>query len=78
MERFRLAVAALTLVEERQVVEALKRIGMCVAEGFTSERERLLVERLRLAVAALSLVEERQVVEALKRVGMGLAEGLPA
>ena len=78
IERLGLAVAALALVEHRQVVEAGERVGMALAQHLAAELQRLLVERLGLAVAALALVQPGQVVEAGERVGMALAQHLAA
>ena len=78
IERLGLAVAALGLIQQRQIVDACERVGMLLAEHPLSGLERALQERLGLAVAALGLIERRQIVHASKRVGMLLAEGARA
>src|SRR5215831_5780033 len=64
IERLRLAVAALGVVEKGQVVEAGQRVRMAEPEHLAPRLQRFPIERLRLAVAALGVVETGQVVEA--------------
>ena len=59
VERFRLAVAALGLVQQRQVVERCRARGMVGAERFLIDRQGALVERLRFAVAAERLYDKK-------------------
>ena len=63
VERLRLAVAALNLVQHRQVVKQYRDIQMVGAEGVLPDRQGALVERLCLSVAALIMVQHRQVVD---------------
>ena len=74
-QRLGLGVLALGVVEPRQVVEALRDIGMLGAEGFFADRQRALIQRLGLGVLALGIVEQRQVVEAGRDSGMNGAMG---
>ena len=53
VERLGLAIAALGLIQLRQIVHACERIGMLLAEHPLAGLERALVERLGLAIAAL-------------------------
>ncbi len=57
VERRDLGVAALGLVEYRQVVEVSCQVGMVRAKSFLVDPQSALIERLGLRVVALSLVE---------------------
>ena len=57
IERLGLAIAALGLIQRRQIVHACKRIGMLLAEHPLAGLERALIERLGLAIAALGLIQ---------------------
>ena len=63
-------------MEECEVVEADRRIGVVGAEGFLADRQRSLVELLGLCVLGLAVVEACEVVEARRRIGVVGAEGL--
>ncbi len=63
LEWLRLAIAALGIVELRQIVERFRDLGMVGAEGLLPDRQGALEERFRLAVTALGNIQRRQVVE---------------
>ena len=62
MERLGLGKAALGPVEDRQIVEARRDIGVGGSERHLLNGEAPLVERLGLGIAALGPVEVRQCV----------------
>ena len=70
-----LGVLALGIVEQRQVVETVRHIGMLGAEGFFADLQRALIQRLGSGILALGFVEQRQVVEAGRDIGMLGADG---
>src|SRR5215831_9558749 len=74
MERLGLQVAALGIIEGGEIVHALKRVGMLLAEHPLTGFQRALIERLGVRVAALGLIEGGEIVHACKRVGMLLAK----
>ena len=72
VERLGLAVAALEVVQKRQIVDAGERLGMLLAERALAGLQSALQERLGLAIAALSLVQKRQIIDADQRSGCSL------
>ena len=70
VERLGLGVAALVLVQLRQIVQAVATSGMVGTERLLVDRQRALVERLGLGVAALVAVEHSQIVQRLRDIGM--------
>src|SRR6266480_4812323 len=70
VERFGLAVLALVPVEQCQLVECIRYIGMVGAKHLLTDGERSLVERFGLAVLALLFIECCQTVETVCYVGM--------
>jgi hypothetical protein len=59
VERLRLGVLALVLIENRQVVEALGHVRVLRSQGLLPDRQRPLMQRLGLGVPALIEVEHR-------------------
>jgi hypothetical protein len=70
VERLRLRILALILVEQGQVVQAGRRVGMIWPHLLLADGQRPLRERLRLCILALIPVELRQVVQAGRCIGM--------
>ena len=70
LEGLGLPVAALSLVDLRQVVEAGGGVGVLGPQHLLEDRQGALVEGLGFPVAALSPVDPRQVVEAGGGVGV--------
>jgi len=60
----------LGLIEGGEIVHALKRVGMLLAEHPLAGLQRALIERLGLRVASLGLIEGGEIVHASKRVAM--------
>ena len=73
-QRLGLGVPALGVVEGRQVVEALGRVGVVRAQRLLADRQGAAAQRLGLGVPALGVVEGRQVVEAVGRAGVVRAQ----
>ncbi len=67
MKRLRLAVLALGVVEQREVVEARGNTRVLGTQRLFLDRQRPLEERLGLGVLALETVEFPQVVEARRQ-----------
>jgi hypothetical protein len=61
VERLRLAVAALGVVEESQVIKADQRSLMARPKHLAVCLQHFPIERLRLAVAALGIIKEGQI-----------------
>ena len=59
-----LAIAALVIVEQRKVVEALGNIAMLGAQHLLPDRQGAFSKRLGIAIAALFAIKHRQVTEA--------------
>src|SRR5436190_2144093 len=70
VERFGLAVLALVPVEQCQLVECIRYVGMVGAKHLLTDGERTLVERFGLAVLALVMIEHCQIIETERYVGM--------
>ncbi len=60
VQRLRLVVAALILLEDREAVHGAQRARMLLAQDAFLDLQRLQIQRLRLFVAALILVQVRE------------------
>ena len=69
-ERFGFGVLAHVLVQQGQVIEALRRVGMFWPKNLLPDPERFLKERFGFGVLAHRAVQAAQVIEAGRRVGM--------
>ena len=63
IERLRLRVAILALVEQREAAQGIGDIDMVRAESLLEDGERALVQRLCLGVAALIPIERGKAAE---------------
>ena len=76
VKRFGFSVLARRLVEQGQVNEAVRRVGMFLSSHLPIDPQRFQKERLGFGVLAHSLVQQGQVIEAVRRVGMFRAQDL--
>ena len=63
VERVGVGVAALVLVEQSQIVQRLRDIGMARTERLLADSQRSLEERLGVGIVALFPIELSQIVQ---------------
>ena len=70
VQRFRIGIAPLLVVQERKIVQRRCDIGMIGTERFFAYRQRALVQRLGIGIATLVVVENRKIVQRQRNIGM--------
>ena len=73
-ERLGFAIAALGLIERRQIVDAEQACRDVPCRACARSPPRRAEKRLGLAITALGPIQHRQIVHADERIGMLLAE----
>ena len=62
-QRLGVGVAALLLVQRRQIVQGLPDIGMTWRQRLFAHRQRPLEQRFGIGIALLPLIQRRQIVQ---------------